>query len=258
MRWRCTAPSLSIDIRTGALEQAERSESIEIGLRVLMGRRQACVSASDISAATIPALAERAVAMAREAPEDPHAGLADPAQLAHRLGPGRAGPGRSRARTGGRRCWRQQPARSRLRRWRDGHHAGRGRRPAIAAASCTWPRRTGFPAAMAAPRPRCPAVAFTGQGTEMERDYAGESRIYAADMPDAGGIGRACRRTHACSGWARSSRAPATYPVLYDERVASSLIGHLLSAINGSSIARGVKLGARPAGQAGPARRACR
>ena len=74
--------ALSIEIRKGALEQAERSEGVEIGLRVLVGRRQACVSASDTSAGTITALAERAVAMAREAPEDPFAGLADPSQLA--------------------------------------------------------------------------------------------------------------------------------------------------------------------------------
>ncbi len=63
-------------------EQAERSEGVEIGLRVLVGRRQACVSASDTSTTTITAMAERAVAMAREAPEDPFAGLADPSQLA--------------------------------------------------------------------------------------------------------------------------------------------------------------------------------
>jgi PmbA protein len=74
--------SLSIDIRAGKLEQAERSEGIELGLRVLVGRRQACVSVSDISEATIRAVAERAVAMAREAPEDPFAGLADASQLA--------------------------------------------------------------------------------------------------------------------------------------------------------------------------------
>ena len=74
--------SLSIDIRAGALEQAERSESIELGLRVLVGYRQACVSVSDISQATIDAVAERAVAMAREAPEDPWIGLADADQLA--------------------------------------------------------------------------------------------------------------------------------------------------------------------------------
>ena len=74
--------SLSIDIRAGALEQAERSESIELGLRVLVGYRQACVSVSDIAQATIDAVAERAVAMAREAPEDPWIGLAEAEQLA--------------------------------------------------------------------------------------------------------------------------------------------------------------------------------
>jgi PmbA protein len=74
--------SQSIGIRAGALEQAERSEAVDIGLRVLIGGRQACVSASDTSDATIAALAERAVAMAREAPEDPTVGLADPDQLA--------------------------------------------------------------------------------------------------------------------------------------------------------------------------------
>ena len=66
--------SLSIEVRNGALEQAERAEGVELGLRVLIGRRQACVAASDLSAATIAAMAERAVAMAREAPEDPWCG----------------------------------------------------------------------------------------------------------------------------------------------------------------------------------------
>ncbi|MDX5413076.1 MAG: TldD/PmbA family protein, partial [Rhodobacterales bacterium] len=74
--------SIAIDIRGGVLEQAERSEGIDLGLRVMVGQRQANVSASDTSAATLAAMAERAVAMAREAPLDPHVGLADPSQLA--------------------------------------------------------------------------------------------------------------------------------------------------------------------------------
>ena len=74
--------SLSIEVRNGALEQADRAEGVDIGLRVLIGRRQACVSASDIRAETIAAMAERAVAMAREAPEDPWCGLADTSELA--------------------------------------------------------------------------------------------------------------------------------------------------------------------------------
>ena len=66
--------SLSIEVRAGALEHAERAEGVDIGLRVLIGRRQACVSSSDIRPDTIAAMAERAVAMAKEAPEDAHLG----------------------------------------------------------------------------------------------------------------------------------------------------------------------------------------
>jgi hypothetical protein len=73
--------SISIDVRAGALEHAERSEGIDVGLRVLIGQRQAIVSSSDAKPDTLRTMAERAVAMAKEAPEDPHAGLADGAQL---------------------------------------------------------------------------------------------------------------------------------------------------------------------------------
>ncbi|MCK4713878.1 MAG: TldD/PmbA family protein, partial [Marinosulfonomonas sp.] len=64
-----SSTSVSIDVLNGALEHAERSEGIDIGLRVLIGQRQACVSASDTSADTITTMAMRAVAMARVAPE---------------------------------------------------------------------------------------------------------------------------------------------------------------------------------------------
>src|SRR5215207_6867189 len=75
--------SISVDVRDGAVEGSERSEGDDLGLRVLVGRRQAVVSTNDLKADGIPALAERAVAMARVAPDDPYAGLADAALLAH-------------------------------------------------------------------------------------------------------------------------------------------------------------------------------
>ena len=59
------AASLSIDVRAGKLEQAERSEGQDIGLRVFVGQRSALVSASDTSTRTIEDMAQRAVAMAR-------------------------------------------------------------------------------------------------------------------------------------------------------------------------------------------------
>src|SRR6478736_7894960 len=73
--------SLSVEVREGEVEESERSEGDDIGLRVLVGPRQAVVSSNDVKA-DVTALAERAVAMARVAPEDPFAGLAEPAALA--------------------------------------------------------------------------------------------------------------------------------------------------------------------------------
>ena len=74
--------SLSVEIRDGAVDESERAEGDDVGLRVLVGRRQAVVSTNDIAGADIAALAERAVAMARAAPDDAYAGLADADRLA--------------------------------------------------------------------------------------------------------------------------------------------------------------------------------
>src|SRR3954466_14999743 len=74
--------SLSITVRMGELEEVEREESRDLGLRVFVGRRQASFSGSDISPAARAKLVDRVVAMARLAPEDPYAGLAEPERLA--------------------------------------------------------------------------------------------------------------------------------------------------------------------------------
>ena len=73
--------SLAVEVREGAVEESERSEGDDVGLRAFVGRRQAVVSTNDVNA-DVAELAERAVAMAKAAPEDPFAGLADPARLA--------------------------------------------------------------------------------------------------------------------------------------------------------------------------------
>ena len=65
-----------VDVRDGAVEESQRSEGDDMGLRVLIGRKQAVVSTNDMSGDGVTALAERAVAMARVAPEDKYAGLA--------------------------------------------------------------------------------------------------------------------------------------------------------------------------------------
>jgi PmbA protein len=82
------------------------------------------------------------------------------------------------------------------------------------------------------------AVAICGDGLAMERDYAFDSRIHRADLPSPEEVGRlAGERTAARAGAAKPPTG--AFPVLYDERVAAGLIGHLVQAVNGTAIARG-------------------
>ena len=60
-----SSTGLSASVRLGRPEDMERSESIDFGLRALVGRRQATVSSSDTKPETLKLLVERAVAMAK-------------------------------------------------------------------------------------------------------------------------------------------------------------------------------------------------
>ena len=239
--------SLGIDIRQGKLEQAERSEGVEVGLRVMIGQRQACVSASDISPATLARLAERAVAMAREAPEDDTVGLASPNQLAQdwdvaalELADPAAEPSAKFLEDAARRAEAAALAVGDITQVEAS--ASYSSRAMHLAAS------NGFSGGYARTSHSISAVAFTGSGTAMERDWAAEGRTFASDMPGAEGIGtlageRALER-------AGATRPPTgAYPVLFDERIASSLIGHVLMAINGASITRGTSWARNKLGQ---------
>src|SRR6186997_1607169 len=73
--------SQGVEVRDGKVEESERSEGDDVGLRVFVGKRQAVVSTNDVGGDNVARLAERAVAMARVAPDDAYVGLADPALL---------------------------------------------------------------------------------------------------------------------------------------------------------------------------------
>lgn len=230
--------SLSVEVRGGSLEHAERAEGVDIGLRVFVGMGQACVSASDIGDKTIAEMGVRAVAMAREAPEDPYCGLADAEELA--------------------RDWDiaaldlvdPEPAPS-PQSLEAAALAAEAAALAVAGvtkmdgAGANWSASrihlaatNGFAGGYGRTNHAIQAVAICGEGGEMERDYAFESRIYRSDLPDPGEIGRlAGERTVARSG---ATKPPTgAWPVVFDERVSSSLVGHLVQAVNGSAVARG-------------------
>lgn len=232
------AAAVSVEVRGGRLEHAERAEGVEIGLRVLIGGRQACVSASDRSERTIGEMAARAVAMAREAPVDDNLGLAEPEELTRDTDSSRlelSDPG-------------AEPTPEALQ-----DLALRAEAAAMAvegvsqieSAGANHSRRrmwiagsNGFSAGYGRSGHGLSAVAITGEGLGMERDWAGEGRVHASDMPSPEAVGRlAAERTVA----RRGARKPPTgaFPILYDERVAGGLIGHLVGAVNGSAVARG-------------------
>lgn len=229
--------SLSIGLQDGRLEQAERSEGVDLGLRVFIGRRQACVAASDTAPETLATMAERAVAMAREAPEDPNAGLADPDQLARDWDVDaldmtdplpEPDPADLQAACEAAHAAAALPGISRV----DNTAAGYAERALHLAAS------NGFSGSYARTDHSLYCVAITGTGTNMERDHHGDSRSHRGDMLSPEVIGRtAAERALARAG----ARKPptGTFPVLYDERISGSLIAHLLAAQNGASVARG-------------------
>lgn len=230
--------AVTVDMRGGQLEQAERAEGVDIGLRALIGQRQAIVSASDLRDETLAMLAERAVAMATEAPEDPFVGLADSEQLAHDRDMSAL------------ELWdpTPEPSPEQLQ-----DEAARAEAAALAVEGVTQVQSAtaayhsrqiyqaasnGFSAGFGRTDKGISCVAIAGTGTGMERDHDSDSRIFQIDLRSPEEIGtRAGERTVAQLG----ARKPPTgaYPVVFDERVAGTLIGHMLSAANGAAIVRG-------------------
>lgn len=228
----------SVDVLGGHLEQAERSESTDLGLRVLLGRRQACVASSDVSDAALQAMAERAVAMARVAPEDASLGLAEPGQLAGDTDAApleqvddAPPPEPAALEDAARRMEAEALSHDGIAQAQSSSAAHGSRRVHLAATN-------GFSAGYGTTFHTLSCVAITGEGTAMQRDAYYDGRLHREDLMAPEEVGRlAAERTLARAG-ARRPRTGA-FPVIVEERVASTLMGHLVQAANGSAVARG-------------------
>lgn len=227
--------STGVQVRLGELEDVERSEGEEIGLRFFLGSRSASVSSSDLSKDALAALVERAAAMAREAPEDPFAGLAPADRLL------KGDPVDVQGDDG------RDPLPVELKQMAieteeaaravsgvtnsEGAGVSAGRSVIALATShgfCRGYTTSGYSGS---------ASVIAGSGSNMQRDYASHSTRHFEDLDSPEEIGRlAAERTVARLNPAKVSSG--TMPVVYDPRVGGSLIGHLLSAINGAAIAR--------------------
>jgi PmbA protein len=228
--------SLSLSQRLGKPERLERAEAGDLGLRVFIGKRQAIVSTTDRSKDTLEAVVERAVAMARNVPEDPFNGLADPDQLAKN--------------------WptdleiddpTEPSAEQMIEQARIAEESAMAV-PGVTnseGAEASWSRShiaiaasNGFAGAYSVSRRSLSVSVLAGTGTGMERDYDYSSKVFASDLAPADEIGRGAGEKAVRRLNPRKVKT-CQVPVVYDPRVSRGLIGHLSGAITGPSIARG-------------------
>ena len=225
--------SLSVEVREGGVEASERSEDDDVGLRVFVGRRQAVVSTND-AAADASQLAVRAVAMAKAAPEDAFAGLADPARLARDvpdldlLDPDL--PSVAELETQAKTAEAAGLAVKGVTR-SEGASASAGIGGMVLATS------EGFRGAYLTSHHSLSMSAIAGDGTAMERDYDFSSARHAADLDGAEKIGRTAGE-RAVARLNPRKVSTRKVPVVFDRRIAGGLVGHLAGAINGNAVAR--------------------
>ncbi len=227
--------SQGVSVRLGKLEDVHRSEGEEIGLRVFVGKRNATVASSDLSRHALETLVERALAMASQAPEDQFAGLA-PDELLFR---GQAAdldlddggdpdPAELRERA---------LAAEDIARAVAGITNSGGAGASASASTFAMATSHGFSGATRATGYSNSVSVVAGEGSTMQRDYAWHSARHLADLEAPEDIGaRAAGR--AVARLNPVSIKPGKMPVLFDPRVATTLLGHFVAAISGSAIAR--------------------
>lgn len=225
--------SLAVEVREGAVEESERSEGDEVGLRVFVGRRQAVVSSNDVKA-DVAGLAERAVAMARAAPEDPFAGLADPAQLARDIPDlDLLDPDLPSVTLLEERAKRAESAALAVK----GVTKSGGASASAGIGGMVLVTSQGFRGAYLNSGQSVSMTAIAGEGTAMERDYDYSSALHSADLEPPEKVGRSAGERTVERLNPRKVDTKRV-PVVFDRRVAGSLVGHLAGAINGSAVAR--------------------
>jgi PmbA protein len=230
-----SSKSKDVTLRHGTIEELEQSESQDIGLRLFIGQSAALIGGSVLTPDGLQRLVNRAMAMAKLAPEDPYAGIAAPDQLAQSLPEldlvSKQEKSIEELQALAKRAEDSALAIKGVTR-SNGGSAGTSHTQLAFAASNGFSRswaRTGFSIS---------ASVISGEGTAMERDYDGHGAAHFEDVESPEKIGHTAGERAVARLNPRKIDSQRI-PVLYDRRVAGSLVGHLLGGINGSSIARG-------------------
>lgn len=227
--------SISHARRLGKLEKLERAEGQDLGLRVLIGQQQAIVSSSDRSAKAVDELVTRAVAMAKAAPADPYAGLAEPGDIARNLADldlyDAVEPAAEALVERARAAEESALAVKGITNSEGAEASWGSSRVALAASN-------GFAASYARSSHSISASVIAGEGTAMERDYDYSSTLHGSDLDDPATIGRHAAE-RALKRLNPRKIETCKVPIVLDPRVSAGIVRHLASAINGNAIARG-------------------
>ncbi len=227
--------SLHVTVRGGEMEEVDNSEGRDIGLRVLIGQRQACVSSSDTSPQSLEKLAERAVAMAKLAPEDPYCGLADPDRLAKGDHPlelfdaAELSPAELLER-----AKRIEAAALGVK----GVTQAEGMTADFSSSAVQFMATNGFDGGWRSSHHGLSGMAMAVQDQEMERDYDYHGTRWLDDLKTPEAVGQKAGERAIARLGARQINS-GSMPVLFDQRIASSLLSAFIGAISGNAIARG-------------------
>ncbi|MCF6293208.1 MAG: TldD/PmbA family protein [Robiginitomaculum sp.] len=231
-----TSRNISVSVRDNEIEEVESSESQDLGLRVLIGKKQSCVSTSDLSAVSLEKMAERVCAMAKEAPDDPYCGLATPEQL----------------QTSDKDLQKFDPSTVDMQQLIERAKEGEAAALAIAGVNLPATASASFSLGSVCHRAsnglhRASTNSFHGQSVlafaekngAMERDWAQSGACWLEDIRCMQEIGfEAANRAIARLGAKKG--AGGTMAVMFEPRTATTFVSMLLGAISGSSVARGV------------------
>lgn len=230
------AEGLSMACRVGKLETLERTEGCDFGLRVFDGQKQAIASTSDPSEEGLRKLVDRVMGMLSVVPEDPFCGLPDLAEFAKEIPTLDIYDSQIPS---------EDDLLERAKKAEEAALSVKGISNSEGAES-SWGRAQiylanseGFAGSYESSYHGVSACVVAGEGTGMERDYDYASSVYEKDLKTAEEIGLSAAQKTLRRLNPESMKTTKTN-IVFDPRVSNSLLGHLASAINGASVAKGV------------------
>ncbi|MBJ26136.1 MAG: modulator protein [Rhodospirillaceae bacterium] len=226
--------NLSASCRLGKLEDIQRAESQDLGLRLFIGKKQAYISTSNVSNSSLDELVERGINMANAVPEDPYCGLAESDLLATDT-PQLDITDKTEPTAETLLQEAQEAEASALA--VKGITNSEGGESSYNFTTSMLATSNGFFGSYDKTIHSISVSVLAGSGTEMERDYEYSIACHKNDLISPQSIGKLAGEKTTRRIGARKAKS-GKMPVVFDPRISNSLLQHLSNSISGSSIAR--------------------